>query len=756
MRTRFVSIISIILAILCIAGSVSVAQRTRQPGIFPDSCVRSVTPWEVREQADYLPEDILPAYIGSGDIGIGLDASGMQNLDCRIAMGPRYTNVPFETKDELYVFSDGMVSNHYYPTNLMPLGYLGYELTIDGKAVSIRDAVTAWRRTISVRTATVETVLSLRQGVRLSVSAFTPQEMHLAYFQFGVQSTDGKAHAVVIRPQLSLLLRERNGGAPILDRVTGRSQAGDRASVTGEVRRDGKYSPLEDYNLSYAVKGSRAWANESALGAELVLHAGTRLSSGDVAFSIGADDAAGSFDGARRDHMTDWAHYYDSGATISIGDPVREFLFNNSTYLFRIGGTFNHGLPLEFLLFHPENWHASTFWDLSFIVDGLLKSNHLEQPKRVLRWLNASAEPTGRTFHWLTLPNGTDGMPKGQNDTNYVVNAAHAMSAIRYYETTHDREFLKSTLYPLLRNVSVYLAAERFTKEGDHFIGSGSGIDANSPVLVNDTFSTLWFAVVLRKTADYAKALGVDASERAAWTGIADHIQLDTCERGYKYCRTWSGPDGWVWMLLYPTEGMPFVNIKVFAKNREFPYYGDLGQPWCYFWQASSDYRTGLDLVDSSERYITEGVRFTYGPGYFAEAIPKEGVGHEGLPPYTSAHGSYLTASMEQLVYSSVWDDQIGVFTNLPSNMRDREVSFRNIRTSQGVVVSGDYSPTAIHITLSGEGKATVHIRVPEGLASGKVKVRVDGAGRAFERKGSMVTMRVELLRDEKTTIQLN
>jgi hypothetical protein len=723
---------------------------------FTDSRVRHVDPWELREEASDLPEAILPAYIGSGKIGIGLDASGMQNLDCTLARITRYTNVPYEAKDDLYVFAEGMISSHICRSNLMPLGYLNYELTVDGSAVSLHDSVIRWQRTINIRTATVVTSLTLRQGIRLELTAFTPQETNLAYYRFSVQSTDGKTHSVLIRPQLGLVLRPRNRGGAILDRVTGRSQGGDSAAVSGEVRTDGPSASFENYKLSYQVHGPGAWATDSALGVQMTLTADSKPVSSEVVFSIGTRSPVSSFSEALSDHKSDWAGYYNSGATISIGDPTREFLFNNSLYLLRIGGTYNKGLPLEFLLFHPESWFGCTCWDLGFIIDGLIKTNHLEQPRRALKWLNAVAEPTGRPFHWLTRYNGADGMPKDWHDTNFVVSAAHAMSAIRYYETTHDRAFLKSTLYPILRKVSVYAAADRFVKEGDHYIGAGCAIDANSTLQVNDTFSTVWFAVVLKKTAGYAKTLGVDATEAAKWDDIADKIRPDTCDRGYKYCRSWGGPDGWVWMLLYPTEGMPLIDMKTFVKCREYLNYDNLGQPWCYFWQAASDYRTGMDLADSSERYIAEGVKLTYGPGYFAEGVPTAGRGLEGLPPYTTAHGSYLAAATEQLVISSVWNDEIGVFTNLPKTMLDRSIHFAKIRTSRGVVVSGEYSPNNASVTLSGTGDQIVHVRIPEALVSGGFAAKADRSISKTEVQGAIATLTVHLRRDKPATVTIS
>lgn len=731
MLTQYLRIFALALVLLGIstflAKSDNINSKPSDGAIFEDSCVREIASWKVHEEFDGLPEDIFPAYIGSGKIGIGIDASGMQNLDCRIGEGPRYTNTPYEHKDDLYIFAEGMISSHIIPNNLMPLGYLKYDISIDDKPISLRDSVNKWQRDIDIQQAIVKTTLSLKQGIELEITGFTPQETMQAYFRFQTKSTDGNNHLVLIRPQVSLKMRSRNGGTYILDRVTARSQSDGSATVSGEVTRAGKYSPLEDYSLIYQVNAQNSWMSYEGLGCEMRFMAKEQPSSQDVEFNLGMEEEALPYNLALDAHKNDWSSFYGTGAQISIGDVKREFLFNNSLYLLRIGGTYNKGFPEQFLLFHPENWYGCTFWDLDFIIDALIKTNHLEQAKRTLKWLNAVAGPEGsRPFHWMTLYNGESGMPKEGKDTGIYVNASHAMSAIRLYETTQDRNFLKSTLYPILRKVSVYAANQFFIKEDDHYIGAGSGIDANTDVHENDTFSTIWFGVILKKTAEYARLLGIDASESVKWEMIANNIRLDTCDRGYKFCREWEGPDGFVWMLLYPTECMPLIDMSIYNKCRNDMYFGNLGQPWCYFWQASSDFRTGLDTADSSERYITEGLRFTYGPGYFAEGIPGDKP-MEGLPPYATAHASYLTASIEQLILSSIWNDEINVFTNLPSSMQNRHISFKNIRTSRGVVISGSYDPRNIYLNINGIGKAELKIQLPKNIEYDTISINING-----------------------------
>ena len=700
-------------------------------GRFPDSRVTAYDRWTIRESAEGLPDNILPAFVGSGRLGAGLDASGLQNLDCRVADGPRYTGLDWQHKDDLYVFHEGMIADHITRGNLMPLGRLLYTLEVDGELVDERHSAVVWTREVDLRRACVRTTLSLREGVAIRIDAFAPHGEGRLLACIEVRSTDGRPHFVRLAPELALTLRARNGGGAILDRVLGLGSSSGAAWLSGSVASSGPRRSHEDYRVrcSLAVSApARAFASPEGLRGEVAWRLLRRPRRLAVEWRFEAPHAAAQterpvsltmerFRAAKREHEADWRRFHERSADIRVGDPLREMLFRNSLYVMRSGSTFASGVPLQFLLFHPENWYGCTFWDLVFAADALVRCGHADQAVRAARWLQKVMSPVGRPFHWLTRYDGSSAMPAGQVDSGYMVNASHAMTAIRAYEAAGDRALLREVVYPIVRTVAEYAVADRMVREGDRWIGAGAGLDANTPLEVNDTYSATWFGVILRKAAEYARALGVDNARREEWQSVARGLWLERGPDGYHQSRSTPRPGGWVSMLLYPTEALPLLDVQVFRRNRarqSFLFDYHVFQPWCYFWHAVSDLRLGSEHRQLAQDHIEEGIRAVYGPGYFSEILPA-GVSVEGLPPYLSAHSSYLAATAEQLVGGDVWSDVVRVFEQAPDAWLRRPLRFAGLCTPRGVEVSGHWQPGhEVACMLRGRGRVLLRLRAPQ------------------------------------------
>jgi len=48
--------------------------------VFKDSQVTKLDAWTVCEEADAMPAVCYPAFVGTGRVGVGLDAAGLQSL----------------------------------------------------------------------------------------------------------------------------------------------------------------------------------------------------------------------------------------------------------------------------------------------------------------------------------------------------------------------------------------------------------------------------------------------------------------------------------------------------------------------------------------------------------------------------------------------------------------------------------------------------------------------------------------------------
>ena len=113
--------------------------------MFKDSNVTSITPWTVIEESEAMPWVNYPALIGTGLVGVGLDAAGLQSLPDTLTTYFKCDAAPFHnTQCDLYVLHEGMISEHLWQSevkhtgrdlkegeycyglkrNLMPLGYI--------------------------------------------------------------------------------------------------------------------------------------------------------------------------------------------------------------------------------------------------------------------------------------------------------------------------------------------------------------------------------------------------------------------------------------------------------------------------------------------------------------------------------------------------------------------------------------------------------------------------------------------------------
>jgi len=187
----------------------------------------------------------------------------------------------------------------------------------------------------------------------------------------------------------------------------------------------------------------------------------------------------------------------------------------------------------------------------------------------------------------------------------------------------------------------------------------------------------------------------------------------------------------WLPNLLYPTEGLPFLDPERYRRTRAIGSFPELYmqkqgdfQPWGYFWGACSDFRRGDK--ESAHQLIHDGLQHVYGPGYFCEVGPCQWGGGT-IPPYPTPHGAYLTAASEQLLLGSYWENEIGLFTNLPDAWRDRTIHFERLHSGTGVEATATYTQTSLTAVLKGQGRYRIRCRIPSLLDGQSVQIKIDG-----------------------------
>jgi hypothetical protein len=697
-----------------------------------------LSPTCIVEESSAYPVMIAPAFVGSGSMGVGIDASGLQVTDSRIAEG---FGLPSDA-DDLYVFRHGLLSSDLgQPYNLLPLGHLTWSLQVGQVAIDASNLhwqARLWRRTIDLASAGVETEMVVDHRIRVRIRCFAPFGQNAVAIEIGLKGYDRRnqpiAEATPVSLDVGVALRGRRGQT-FFDRIEfSDSDACELHAANGY--RDTSLRYRWHHGGRMRVKTSEAYyglvAEANVADDEVVFHCMI-----DFSASSASSASALDFHAVDRDHRHDWSRFWSQVACIDVGDVEREFLFSKSLYLLRCGHDYRLGGTSGLLINHPAWWYACTFWDMQFICDGLLHANAGQCVRDFVEWLARVVRPTGRPFPWMMIHDGATPVNEA-DDMGIVVNLAFAMTALRAHNELHDDELFARAIWPICSRVCEFIATALFSREGDHYIlgmPCGHDVSSMSESLINETYTAVWSLTILSRTLSLAESHQMTPSWASLAADIVANARIEATDEQYLHARAVSIEEfsyaSWLPNLLYPTEALRFLDRDRYRRTRalgSFPniYVQKQGnfQPWGYFWNACSDLR--CDDGESAAQLIDAGCEHVYGPGYFCEVGPCQwGLGT--IPPYPTACGAYLTATCEQLVCGDFWSGGVSLFVHLPKAWLTRTICVERIRSGTGVCVSATMSPQRLSATLVGRGDVNVRVRIPAELHVGTCVVRVNG-----------------------------
>jgi hypothetical protein len=343
----------------------------------------------------------------------------------------------------------------------------------------------------------------------------------------------------------------------------------------------------------------------------------------------------------------------------------------------------------------------------------------------------------GKPFPWMFLYDGTPTVPE-ERDFAPAAIAAHAMTAIKYFEYFKDMGELGEKVYPICKRVADYAVENLFSRvEGKWILAAPVSNDVveEQAQEVNQTFTMLWFLVILKKTMEYAGLLGAAELLDTRYGDILQDYYLEQDGNEYFHSRGITAEDhiwaSWIPFLLYPTEGMPFIDMELMNKTRKKYCYGDLYmqkqgdyQPWTKFMQALSDFRRGAP--DEGQYMMDWGLEHTFGPGYFCEIGPRQET--VGLPPYVTAHGAYISACLYRFITTSIWERKLGIFSSIPVEYRNRRLSVANVVCTGNLKVSATYGQYGINAEIQGSlRKFTLEFPVPGSSRAEGISIFVNG-----------------------------
>ncbi len=688
--------------------------------IFRHSAATALTRETVIEEADRLPVDIHPALVGTGRLGLALDATGMQGLNTWLGHYPDGYSLEHTTwvnEKHLHIYRDRALSLHYAPEperdlgfnnphkgafSLLPLGWLEYEVEIDGARHELREG-RAWRRAFTPRTGTLVTGFNLGP-VRLEWTTAPVLDQPVAPFALRVESLDGAAHAVRVTVKVKLGLRD---GRPLA--TGGLTAAGN--SLVWEARDDTSAAPVfEPVRVRWTLAGkgeTRAGREELALTLSV-----TTPGTAEFVLIVGTDYDGREWSPATvADGQDSWRRWFAEAMDVWLGDPEREYLQACAQYTLRAGAPWDHGCPLGTIW--TQKFGGMTFWDTFFAVDGLLRAGHVEEARRFADWCVRTMKPKGRPHYWMTWYDGTPGSnPK--TDQGYQSTLAFAQSLIRYAEVTGDRE----RVLPYLRRVAEFLLAEvldcdeagRWTMKGTvaHDICVDAHAATSQPVIL------AWAVSCVAKYAEYSG----DATARRVAEFYRQATPKIDLTRGM-----W---DEWSPNL---TQSQPFADYAGWAcwfvnKAATVPLHAHEIMPWHNVNQAVScavagEPSIGLAYLDHAHDHVS-------GLGYLGESLWEYKCG--GNTPYVPSSGAYLAAVAAMICDASIWPDaEVRVGPNIPERWRNHRFRWQNVVTLNGVRTSGRYEPTRLELELDARQPLHLRLSVPPRIEGSALAVTVDG-----------------------------
>lgn len=688
--------------------------------MFTDSAVKRVTPFRFLEQSTRPPR-VFPVYLGDGMNTVSIDASGLQGMNHGV---PNFASDP--TMGDMYIVRAGMSGDQVSPMNHAPLGWLDWTLDFEGGTVhsgNFEDAASNWKRELFIDEARVETEFIILDRISMKITVWTPFGQNKIVIECSARAYDHsnqpvtRSFPVKLRIQWNFTNRRTRQLLHIIK---------DHKSYLSVLT-----PGHEQYEWCISAGGDALYDGES-LTKPLELTAGNAWETKVAVFSL-ERDPVNDLIALRDENAGAWREYYAKMASIAGISNEETFLYNNALYLLhacfnpRLG--FTIGFPFSF----PTYWHSSVFWDSAFIADGLMRAGDRNAADQFLDFLYHSMRPGLKPYVWMCLYDGTPTIDESR-DMAPLVLAAHATTAIRYYEYYQDR--LEERVLPILKRVCDYAVATLFAEEDGKWILAqkvSHDVCEQEAFELNHTYTHVWFLSVFDKYVEYAKILHHPVNP--VMIEILHKHKIEINHGEYYHCRGVQVNDAkdasWVPFLLYPTDAGPFVDLEVFRSTRKKSCFNQLYmekqgsfQPWASMMQMLSDLRLGENELAWQD--YDAALEYVYGPGYFSEIGPHQQTG--GLPPYATAVGIYLSASLYPFIRSSVRGCEIGLFDGLRKSRRSGEYHVDRVAVMQGAAISAVYAKGYIRAVVHGRiVGATVISAIPDTLKPSDVRVLIDG-----------------------------
>lgn len=720
----------------------------------------------------------MAVFLGSGELGAGFDATGMQGLNFRIgqyADTASVTHPDMLLRDNLHLYHSDALSRHYRQSREipgpqrpdwvpMPLGWLDYELEIDGcryDTEAFKREATEWERCFTPRKGLLKTSFRLA-GCKITWKSNIAPGSYAFDFQFGASALDGRSRDVKITLRCHQTLRD---GRPLATGGLQEKEEEDYVYRSWSAENSTSTDAVKDpVTVAWTLSCDRE-AGGRALDDRIELHrescganieAGFRVLCGTSRTDTHTVEYAQSSVEAFRERgiqneldetQDQWEKYFEGAAEIWVGRPDKELLTLQQQYLMRAGQSWRNGL------FSGNIWGqrfmGKTYWDAFFMCDGMLRCGHVEMVREFADWLVRTMKPEGRPHMWMTY---WDGTPGTLGDTAaWFVNLNFAAVQIRLYSYSKSEDDLKERAFPYVHRVAQFLFDEVMGKKDDgwsllgntaHDIGKGDRPAEKQQGIL--AFS-VW---VLGKCAEFAAKLGVENDTVRKCREVVDYYRANPVSL--------RNPGMWDMRIPYMGDVEQVADLGswweyVREKFDNMPTATYQLMPW---WAASA--ATSLSITGSVALEKTKGATelalrcqndaldYVCGAGYFNERLYEQQTG--GFAPFLPASGAWLSSISTMITHGSSCDDTVHVAVGLPKRWRFQRVRWKGFHTPNGARVSGNYRPFSAEYHVSCPRPCKVCARIPGRLEGELVDVTLNGKSvePIPEKNGQCVTVEVK------------
>lgn len=703
--------------------------------LIKDSNVTKITPFSLHEESTAVSDCIFPAFTGTSNIVLGIDASGLQNFSNK-RLQKSFGSV--DVTGDTYIVAHGRMGDHLTEKNALPFGYLTWKIKFDNGVeidpTTQKDELSCWERDLYIDEGRVSTSMLVNYFAHVTFDVSAPFKTNTILVGVNYKPFDYKL--------LNFVPEKEPEKATIEIALNMVSRQGKKLYDEAE---------LKNGVLSLKVSGYEYYENKIRLTGNNNAKVKLDGDSLKIVFDISANETSDlklvcdfdgilgveSYDKLSAENLKGRRQYFDKVAQIDGVNVKETFLYNNCHYLCMSGFDYTKGLPIGMPFMLPKWWRCSTFWDSHFVMDGLMRSNAKKEADEFVEYLHKSMNKTGKPFPWMFAYDAKPTVDDG-HDIAPLVMCAHAMTAIKHYFYFKDKNMLEKHILPIVERVADFGAEVLFSKESDGkyilSIPVSNDVVEDEAQDVNQTFTTVWFLSIFKLCLELQKI--AKKRQSTLLKDIVGNYKIEKTEEEYLHCRSIKAEDcewaSWIPFLLYPTEAMPFIDKELFDKTREKYSFTDLYmekqgsyQPWTEFMQAGSDFRRGAIEEGYNLRKI--GISHCFGTGLFCEVGPKQQTC--GISPYISAHGTYITAYLYQFVSTDIWTDRVGVFDCLPKAYSECDLRVKGVVCSGGITVDAELSEYSLTVYINSiENKSrTVLLRIPRGLSHDKMRVFCNG-----------------------------